>query len=78
MDGFGHGGSQVGGDAVRVDVRGKRRERNVDRFVGAVAAHSGAVVGLAKRVDTLERLIGVTLFDQGCKTAQVVAYVVSH
>lgn len=78
MDGFGHGGAQIGGDAARVDVRGKRRERNVDRFVGAVAAHGGAVVGLAERVDAPECLIGVTLFDQGRKTAQVVAHVVSH
>ena len=65
VDGFGHGGAQVGGDVVRVDVRGKRRERNVDRFVGAVAAHGCAVVGLAERVDALERFIGATLFDQG-------------
>ena len=48
---------------MRVDVRGKRRERNVDRFVGAVAAHGGAVVGFAEFIDALERLIGVTPFN---------------
>lgn len=45
---------------MRVDVRGKRRERNVDRFVGAEAAYGGAVAGFAGFIDAFERLVGVT------------------
>ena len=63
---------------MRVDVRGKRRERNVDRFVGAVAAHGGAVAGFAEFIDAFERLIGLTLFDQGRQTVQVVAHVMTE
>ncbi len=63
VNGFGHGGAQVGGNAALADIRAKRRKRDVYGLVGAEAAYGGAVAGFAEFVDAIERLVGVALLN---------------